>query len=60
MVYYEKLIFGYHTWKKNQLQMFPLTADVDPDGEVTSDSIINNHLIILKEKNYKIFSIFAC
>lgn len=29
--------------------MVPSTADVDPDGEVTSDLIIN-HLIILKEK----------
>jgi hypothetical protein len=35
--------------EKKQLQMFPLTANVDPDGEVTSDLIIN-HLIILKEK----------
>jgi len=29
--------------------MFPFTADVNPDGEVTSDLIIN-HFIILKEK----------
>jgi len=29
--------------------MFPITADVGPDGEITSDLIIN-HLIILKEK----------
>jgi hypothetical protein len=34
--------------------MLPLTADVDPDGEVTSDLIIN-HLIILKEKIKKYF-----
>jgi hypothetical protein len=34
--------------------MFPLTAYVDPDGEVTSDLIIN-HLIILKEKMTKYF-----
>jgi len=34
--------------------MFPLTADVDPSGEVTSDLIIN-HLIILKEKMKKYF-----
>lgn len=43
--------------EKKQLQMFPLTADVDPDGEVTSELIIN-HIIILKEKNDKIFPIF--
>jgi hypothetical protein len=40
--------------EKKQLQMFPFTADVDPDGEVTSDLIIN-HLIILKEKMKKYF-----
>jgi hypothetical protein len=46
------------TGRKKQLQMFLLTADFDPDGEVTSDLIIN-HLIILKEKNEKIIPIFA-
>jgi hypothetical protein len=34
--------------------MFSLTADVDPDEEVTSDLIIN-HLKILKEKMTKYF-----
>jgi len=38
--------------------MVPLTADVDPDEEVTPDLIIN-HLKILKEKMKKIFSIFV-
>jgi hypothetical protein len=42
--------------KKKQLQIFLLTADfpVDPDGEVTSNLIINHH-IMLKEKIKKYF-----
>jgi len=35
--------------------MFPLTtADINPDGEVTSDLIVN-HLIILKAKMKKYY-----
>lgn len=35
--------------------MFPLTTDVNPDGEVISDFIIK-HLIIKKKKILKYFS----
>jgi hypothetical protein len=34
--------------------MFPLTANIEPDGEITSD-LIKNHLIIKKKKMTKYF-----
>jgi hypothetical protein len=38
--------------------MFPLTADVDPDGEVTSE-FNNKSSYNFKRKNDKIFPIFG-
>lgn len=52
MGFYKKIIFGYHTYKKNQL--FLLTVDIESDGKITSDLLIN-HLIILKSIIKKIF-----
>jgi hypothetical protein len=35
--------------QKINLQMFLLTADIDSDGEVTSNLIINHHIMLKKK-----------
>lgn len=40
--------------RKKKQQTFPLKPDVHPDGEVTSDLVIN-YLIIKKKKSKKYF-----
>jgi hypothetical protein len=44
--------------EKQQLQMFPLTSEADPHGEVTSGLILN-HLLALEDKMKQYFSSLA-